>query len=85
MLFLVFFGMKKLGFLRVHEDLEDVGLDAAEFSPSKPSGPQPREREQKVRKVYNLRLLAWMRSSWFCVSTRRPSECDAGLLAAICS
>merc|ERR1719181_1331481 len=36
MLFLVFFGMKKAGFLRVSSDLEDVGLDAAEFSPAKP-------------------------------------------------
>ena len=29
--------MKKTGFLRVSSDLEDVGLDAAEFSPAKPS------------------------------------------------
>jgi Amt family ammonium transporter len=36
MLFITFFAMKKAGFLRVSQDLEDVGLDAAEFSPSKP-------------------------------------------------
>jgi Amt family ammonium transporter len=36
MLTLVFMAMKKTGFLRVSSDLEDVGLDAAEFSPAKP-------------------------------------------------
>merc|ERR1719271_4468 len=36
MLTLVFTAMKKTGFLRVSSDLEDVGLDAAEFSPAKP-------------------------------------------------
>ena len=33
---LFFQAMKKLGFLRVSEDTEDLGLDAKEFSPSRP-------------------------------------------------
>ena len=28
--------MKKMGFLRVSEDTEDLGLDAKEFSPARP-------------------------------------------------
>jgi Amt family ammonium transporter len=35
-LVIVFLGMKKLGLLRVSNDVEDVGLDAAEFTPAKP-------------------------------------------------
>ena len=31
-----FFAMKKMGFLRVSEDTEDLGLDAKEFSPARP-------------------------------------------------
>ena len=33
---LFFQAMKKLGFLRVSEETEDLGLDAKEFSPSRP-------------------------------------------------
>ena len=31
-----FMGMKKIGFLRVSEECEDLGLDAKEFSPARP-------------------------------------------------
>ena len=31
-----FQGMKKIGFLRVSEECEDLGLDAKEFSPARP-------------------------------------------------
>ena len=33
---LFFKAMKKLGFLRVSEETEDLGLDAKEFSPARP-------------------------------------------------